>query len=134
MSATLPHVAFVCTRNSCRSQMAEAAARVLAADVFDAYSAGTDPALRIDEGALLAVRRRYGYDMELTGQWPKALDELPQVDVLITMGCGVECPAIPAARREDWGLPDPAGRGEGVCLNVLDQIETNVRRLCDVLA
>ena len=111
-----PKVAFICTHNSCRSQMAEALAKSLAAGAFDAYSAGTDLKAHINPDAVRCIKRLYGVDMEATGQRPKPLSDLPQVDIVVTMGCGVECPWLPARHREDWGLDDPTG-GDGELFN-----------------
>lgn len=104
-----PKVAFVCTHNSCRSQMAEALARLLAADALEPYSAGTELKDRINPDAVRCIQRLYGVDMEAAGQRPKTLPELPPVDIVVTMGCGVQCPWLPCRRREDWGIEDPTG-------------------------
>lgn len=103
-----PVVAFVCVHNRCRSQMAQALGRLLAGDVFESVSAGTEPGERIDPEAVRLVREHWGVDMEQT-QRCKSLSELPEVDVLVTMGCGVDCPVLPCRQREDWGLEDPSG-------------------------
>ena len=108
-----PKVAFVCVHNSCRSQIAEALGRHLAADVFDSYSAGTETKPRINPDAVRLMKEIYGIDMEQT-QRSKLLSELPPVDVVVTMGCNVQCPALPCRRREDWGLEDPTGRSDEV--------------------
>lgn len=118
-----PKVAFVCTHNSCRSQMAEAIGRLLAADVFESYSAGTDVKPRINPDAVRAVKRLYGADMELS-QRPKLISELPDIDVAVTMGCGVECPFLPCRHREDWGLNDPTGGDDAV----FDQTAEAIRK------
>ena len=101
MSA-LPKVAFVCVHNSCRSQIAEALGKHLAADVFESYSAGTELKPSINTDAVRLMKERYHIDMEKT-QYSKLLSALPPVDVVITMGCGVSCPQVPCKRREDWG-------------------------------
>lgn len=123
-----PVVAFVCVHNRCRSQMAQALGRLLAGDVFESVSAGTEPGERIDPEAVRLVREHWGVDMEQT-QRCKSLSELPEVDVLVTMGCGVDCPVLPCRRREDWGLEDPSGGPEETYLAVLARIEERVRDL-----
>lgn len=125
-------VAFICTHNSCRSQMAEAIGKILAGDVFESYSAGTEVKDRINPDAVRLIKARYGVDMELT-QRPKLLAELPRVNVVITMGCGVECPYLPAERREDWGLDDPTGKGDEAFLAVIEAIEAKMRALKESL-
>lgn len=129
----LVSVAFICTHNACRSQMAEALARALAPGVLDARSAGTDPADAINADAALVLREEYGLDTARLR--PKALDELPPVDVVVTMGCGVACPALPAAHREDWGLEDPSGGGRRAMLETAEAVRRRVLDLrCRALA
>lgn len=100
--------AFVCTGNSCRSQMAEGWAKHLGSHILESYSAGTHPATEINPLAI-AVMKEVGVD--ITSQIPKLLDEIPyEIDILITMGCGVECPYLPNDYRADWGLEDPVGK------------------------
>ena len=120
-----PRVAFVCVHNACRSQMAEAIARILAGDVFDSFSAGTETKPAIDPTAVRLVREQYGVDMTET-QYSKTLDALPEVDVVVTMGCNVQCPSLPCRRREDWGLDDPSGKEDSVYLAVMDTIRQRV--------
>lgn len=126
-----PVVAFVCVHNSCRSQMAEALGRHLAADVFTSCSAGTETVPRINPDAVRLMGEIYGIDMQ--GQYSKTLDKLPSVDVLITMGCNVQCPALPCKRREDWGLEDPTGKGDEEFRKVIAAIEQKVLALRDSL-
>ena len=123
-----PRVAFVCVHNACRSQMAEAIARILAGDVFDSFSAGTETKPAIDSTAVRLVREQYGVDMTET-QYSKTLDALPEVDVVVTMGCNVQCPSLPCRRREDWGLDDPTGKEDSVYLAVMDTIRQRVLEL-----
>ena len=93
-------VAFICVHNSCRSQMAEALGKLLASDTFESYSAGTEIGAQINPDAVRIIKQLYGVDMERT-QHPKLLSELPAVDVVVTMGCNVQCPALPCKFRED---------------------------------
>lgn len=94
------NVAFVCVHNSCRSQMAEAITKIKHSDTFNAYSAGTHVKDKINEGAVNFIQTYYDYNM-LEKQTPKLLDQLPEVDVVVTMGCNVDCPFIPSKHRED---------------------------------
>lgn len=126
-----PVVAFVCVHNSCRSQMAEALGRHLAADVFTSCSAGTETVPRINPDAVRLMKEIYGIDME--DQYSKTLDKLPPVDVLITMGCNVRCPALPCQRREDWGLEDPTGKSDEEFRKVIAVIEEKVLALRESL-
>ena len=103
-------VAFVCVHNSCRSQMAEAISKLLAADVYEAFSAGTETKPQINQDAVKAIQELYGVDMNLT-QHSKLIDEIPPFDIVVSMGCNVNCPFLPCKHREDWGLDDPTGKG-----------------------
>jgi arsenate reductase len=106
-----PKVAFVCVHNSCRSQMAEALSKIYAADVFDSFSGGTETKPQINRDAVKTIKDLYKIDMDLT-QHSKLLTELPKIDILITMGCNVQCPSLPCKYREDWGLEDPTGKSD----------------------
>ena len=108
---TKPKVAFICVHNSCRSQIAEALGKYLAADVFESYSAGTETKPQINQDAVRLMKRAYSIDMELT-QHSKLLSEIPFVDIVITMGCNVACPYLPCNHREDWGVDDPTGKAD----------------------
>jgi len=123
-----PKVAFICTHNSCRSQMAEAISKKLASDVFDAYSAGTEIKETINPDAVRIVQKIYGIDMTVN-QHPKLLSELPPVDIAVTMGCGVQCPYLPCKHREDWGLDDPTGKTEDEFIRTAEIIEEKINDL-----
>lgn len=100
-------VAFVCTHNSCRSIMAEGWLRHLNNGKFDVYSAGTE-VYPGPKPKALEVMQDLGIDMNHASS--KLLDKIPsKLDILVTMGCGVECPHVPTKHREDWGLDDPSG-------------------------
>ena len=100
-------VAFICVHNSCRSQMAEGLARHLGSHVLESYSAGTE---EYPEVKPLAVEVMEEIGISMDSYYPKLLTAIPEeVDVLITMGCGVVCPFLPAKHEEDWGLDDPSG-------------------------
>lgn len=120
-----PRVAFVCVHNSCRSQIAEALGHALAGEVFDSCSAGTETKPAINPDAVRLVRERYGIEMDRT-QYSKLLSALPPVDVLVTMGCGVQCPSLPCTHREDWGLADPTGKDDATFLETIRAIEEKV--------
>ena len=121
-------VAFICVHNSCRSQIAEALSRHLASDVFESYSAGTELGDRINPDAVRLMKQIYGIDMEQS-QRPKFLEEIPPVDIVITMGCNVECPYLPCEHREDWGLDDPTGKTDDDYIEVIKVIEAKIKGL-----
>lgn len=118
-------VAFICVHNSCRSQIAEALGKKLASDVFESYSAGTETKPRINQDAVRLMKKVHGIDMEAT-QYSKLLSDIPEVDVVITMGCNVQCPFLPCSHREDWGLDDPTGQSDDVFLQIIKAIEQKI--------
>ncbi len=118
-------VAFVCVHNSCRSQMAEAVAKIKASDTLEVYSAGTQRVPEINQTAVKLIKERYNVDMNQT-QSSKLVDEIPDVDIIITMGCNVECPYLPSKHREDWGLDDPSGHPYSAYEETLSLIEEKV--------
>ena len=118
-------VAFICVHNSCRSQIAEALGKELASDVFESYSAGTETRPQIDRDAVRLMKQVHGIDMEQT-QYSKLLSDIPEVDVVITMGCNVHCPYLPCSHREDWGLEDPSGKDDEAFLETIRLIEEKV--------
>ena len=128
MSETKPKVAFICVHNSCRSQIAEALGKHLAADVFESYSAGTETKDRINPDAVRIIKQLYGIDMEET-QGSKLLEDIPPVDIVITMGCNVECPCLPCKHREDWGLDDPTGKPDEEFIKIIKTIEIKIKDL-----
>ena len=115
-------VAFICVHNSCRSQIAEALGKKLASDVFESYSAGTETKPRINPDAVRLMKQVHGIDMEET-QYSKLLSDIPEVDVVITMGCNVQCPFLPCSHREDWGLEDPSVKSDDTFLETIRLIE-----------
>lgn len=117
--------AFICVHNSCRSQMAEAISKIIAADAYEAYSAGTETKPQINQDAVAVIKKLYGVDMNQT-QKSKLLSEIPPVDIVITMGCNVQCPYLPCSFREDWGLEDPMGKSEDEFIYIAKIIERKV--------
>ena len=118
-------VAFICVHNSCRSQIAEALGKKLASDVFESYSAGTETKPQINPDAVRLMKQIHGIDME-AAQYSKLLSDIPEVDVVITMGCNVQCPFLPCSHREDWGLEDPSGKEDAAFLETIDLIEKRI--------
>ncbi len=121
-------VAFICVHNSCRSQIAEALGKHLAADVFESYSAGTETKPQINQDAVRIMKELYGIDMELT-QRSKLLSDIPPVDIVITMGCNVQCPYLPCEHREDWGLEDPSGKADAAFHKTIRIMEKKILEL-----
>lgn len=118
-------VAFICVHNSCRSQMAEALGKKLASDIFESYSAGTETKPKINQDAVRIMKVLYDIDMEKE-QYSKLLADIPPVDIVITMGCNVQCPFLPCSYREDWGLDDPTGKSDDEFIMTAKIIENKI--------
>lgn len=103
-------VAFICVKNSCRSQVAEALAKSLAPDIIDPVSGGTEPAEEVDPGAIEAMK---DIGINISQARPKQLpaETLASLDLVVHMGCGAPgmCLIVPGILSEDWGVEDPAG-------------------------
>ena len=123
-------VAYICVHNSCRSQMAEALSKLFASDIIEAYSAGTETKPEINKDAVEIIGDLYGVDMT-KDQKSKLLTEIPPVDIVVTMGCNVECPYFPSKHREDWGLEDPTGKSREEFVKTARTIEEKVKDLRD---
>ncbi len=121
-------VAFICVHNSCRSQIAEALGKKLLSDICDCYSAGTEKKSRINQDAVRLMKQVYGIDMEDT-QYPKLFDEIPEADIVISMGCNVICPYLPGKLQLNWGLEDPSGRSDEEFLKIMQKVEDNLKKL-----
>ena len=121
-------VAFICVHNSCRSQIAEALGKHLRGDEFLFYSAGTETKPQINQDAVRLMKQLYNIDMGQT-QHSKLLSDIPEVDVVITMGCNVQCPCLPCSHREDWGLEDPTGKPDEAFIEVIRKIHQRIMQL-----
>jgi len=121
-------VAFICVENSNRSQMAEAFARMYAAEQIEPYSAGSRPSGRIHPKTVTAMRE-VGYDLEK--HWSKSLSDIPDVeyDVVVTMGCGDKCPHLRARRKENWDVPCPKEMPAAQFRDMRDLIREHVKAL-----
>ena len=128
-----PKIAFICVHNSCRSQIAEALGKHLAADAFDSYSAGTEVKPQINQDAVRLMKQLYGIDMEQT-QRSKLLEDIPPVDIVVTMGCNVTCPFLPCKHREDWGLDDPTGKSDAEFEHTIKTIYSKIEDLRERIA
>jgi arsenate reductase (thioredoxin) len=124
----MARVLFVCLHNAGRSQMSEALFARAAAGRHEARSAGTTPGDRVHP-EVIAVMRELGID--LAGRRPQGLTtELAEwADVVVTMGCGDECPYIPGKRYLDWDLPDPKRLPVDHVRVIRDEIDDRVRGL-----
>ena len=126
------NILFVCVENSCRSQMAEAFARVLGKGRIAAYSAGSRSSGMVNPDAV-KVMAEAGFD--LSGHFSKSLADIPDIeyDIAVTMGCGDECPFVKAKKRVDWNIPDPKGNTLQFFRAVRNLIEAKVNELLSTL-
>ncbi|MDR6866624.1 protein-tyrosine-phosphatase [Microbacterium resistens] len=126
--ATTPSVLFVCVHNAGRSQMAAGFLRDIAGDRIEVRSAGSLPAAQINPVAVAAMAEE---GIDIAGEQPKVLttEAVQDSDVVITMGCGDECPFFPGKRYEDWVLDDPAGQGIEAVRPIRDEIRRRIERL-----
>jgi len=127
-----PTVLFVCIHNAGRSQMAAAYLQRLAGARIDVLSAGSQPADQVNPVAVAAMAEE---GIDLASEQPKLLTDaaVREADVVVTMGCGDECPFYPGKRYEDWVLDDPAGQGIEVVRPIRDEIKRRVERLVEEL-
>lgn len=125
---TKPTVLFVCVHNAGRSQMAAGYLQYLAGDRIDVLSAGSQPANQLNPIAIAAMAEE---SIDIANAEPKILtdDAVRTSDVVITMGCGDECPYYPGKRYEDWDLTDPAGQNIDAVRIIRDDIKQRVRDL-----
>ncbi|WP_028266134.1 arsenate reductase ArsC [Arthrobacter sp. MA-N2] len=130
--AKKPSVLFVCVHNAGRSQMAATFLTTLAQGRIDVRSAGSQPADQVNPAAVEAMAE-LGIDM--SAEIPKVLttEAVKESDVVITMGCGDECPYFPGKRYEDWVLEDPAGQGIEAVRPIRDEIKSRIEGLIDSL-
>ncbi len=127
----MKRVLFVCVENANRSQMAEAFAHLYGGNQVEALSAGSKPSGQINPKA---IRFMAELDYDLSNHASKSLDEIDgEFDAVITMGCGDNCPWVPAKRREDWALPDPKHMDDEGYRAVRDEIAERVKALLAAL-
>ncbi len=123
-----PTVLFVCVHNAGRSQMAAGYLQHLAGDRIEVLSAGSKPGHEINPVAVAAMAEE---GIDIAANEPKVLtsEAVQASDVVITMGCGDECPYFPGKRYEDWKLDDPAGQGIEAVRPIRDEIRVRIEHL-----
>lgn len=133
MGPSLPVVLFVCVHNAGRSQMAAGLLERVGRDRVRVRSAGTEPAEEVHPRVVEAMRE---VGIDVSARQPHRLEdhEVREADVVVTMGCGDECPFYPGKRYEEWDLPDPAGKPLDEVRAIRDEIERRVRGLLDSLS
>lgn len=124
----MPTVLFLCVHNAGRSQMAAGWMRHIAGERVTVLSAGSAPGETVNPAAV-EVMGELGVDISSAAPRKWTDDDARGADVIVTMGCGDECPVYPGVRREDWPLTDPAGRSTDVVRDVRDEIRARVAHL-----
>ena len=121
-------IAFVCVHNSCRSQIAEALGKKLMNDKYEFYSCGTALKNQINQDAVRIMKDLYQIDME-KDQYSKLITDIPEVDIMISMGCEVGCPYIGRNFDDNWNLKDPTGQDDEFFKKIISDIENRVLSL-----
>jgi len=124
----VPEVLFVCTHNAGRSQMAAVLAHHYAGDALHIRTGGSAPGGRIHPEVAQAMKQ---IGLSLDDEFPKPLTDevVAAADVVVTMGCGDECPYLPGRRYEDWPIADPAGGTEQEVAAIRNDVDNHVRDL-----
>ena len=127
-----PEILFLCVHNAGRSQMAAAFARAIGGERVVVHSAGSAPGESLNP-AVVAAMLEVGLD--ISHEAPKKLtDQMAlDADVIVTMGCGDQCPYYPGKRYEDWELTDPAGQPVEVVRTIRDEVRRRVGDLIEQL-
>lgn len=121
-------VAFICVHNSCRSQIAEALGKKYLHDICECYSAGTETKPQINQDAVRLMKQLHGIDMEKE-QYSKLIQDIPKVDIAVSMGCNVACPYMPDTESFNWELDDPTGQGDEFFIGTINSIEKHIHTL-----
>ena len=121
-------IAFVCVHNSCRSQIAEALGKKFMSDRYDFYSCGTELKPQINQDAVRLIKDMYQIDME-QNQYSKLVQDIPQVDIAISMGCNVTCPYVGKSFDDNWNLDDPTGKSDNEFIKIIKEIEKKIKKL-----
>ena len=132
MTDLLPTIVFLCVHNAGRSQMAAGFARSMGGDRVRVFSGGSAPAAAVNPMAVAAMAE-VGIDIAAGRPQPWTIEAIRAADVVVTMGCGDECPYVPGVQYEDWALNDPSGLPLERVREIRDAIRDRVTRLLDRL-
>jgi arsenate reductase len=128
MSIDVPTVLFLCVHNAGRSQMAAGWTIEMGGDAVNVLSAGSEPGDRLNPAAVQAMAE-VGIDISSRTPQRWTPEMLQSVDVVVSMGCGDDCPVVPGTRRVEWELDDPAGQPIEMVRGVRDAIRVLVEEL-----
>ena len=121
-------IAFVCVHNSCRSQIAEALGKKFMSDRYDFYSCGTELKPQINQDAVRLIKDMYQIDME-QNQYSKLVQDIPQVDIAISMGCNVTCPYVGKSFDDNWNLDEKKKKSDDEFIKIIKEIEKKIKKL-----
>lgn len=122
-------VAFLCKSNSSRSQIAEALGNKFASDVMECYSAGVENSKDVDPRAVQILNEMYDLDIIEEGYRSKLITELPEIDIIIYMGCNVKCAQIPCQMEFDWGIANTKDKSDEDFKKIVKEIKKNILEL-----
>lgn len=124
-------IAFICNHNSCRSQIAEYFGKKYLSEIYDIYSAGSEIKSEINNDAVRLIKKLHNDDISLT-QHPKTINDIPEPDIIISMGCYNGCPYINKEFTFDWQIKDPTGKSDDEFIKVINEIKEKVINLKNI--
>lgn len=124
-------IAFICNHNSCRSQIAEYFGKKYLSEIYDIYSAGSEIKSEINNDAVRLIKKLYNDDISLM-QHPKTINDIPEPDIIISMGCYNGCPYINKEFTFDWQIKDPTGKSDDEFIKVINEIKEKVLNLKNI--
>lgn len=127
----MKNLVFICIHNSCRSQIAEYFGKKYLSDIYNIYSAGSEIKSEINKDAVRIIKQLYNDDISLS-QHPKTINEIPEPDIIISMGCYNGCPYLNKDFTADWQIEDPTGKNDFEFIKIINQIKEKVLQLKNI--
>lgn len=127
----MKNIVFICIHNSCRSQIAEYFGKKYLGDIYNVYSAGSEIKSEINKYAVRIIKQLYNDDISLS-QHPKTINEIPEPDIIISMGCYNGCPYLNKDFTADWQIEDPTGKNDFEFIKIINQIKEKVLQLKNI--
>lgn len=127
----MKNLVFICIHNSCRSQIAEYFGKKYLSDIYNIYSAGSEIKSEINKDAVRIIKQLYNDDISLS-QHPKTINEIPEPDIIISMGCYNGCPYLNKDFTADWQIEDPTGKNDFEFIKIINQIKEKILQLKNI--
>ena len=127
----MKNIVFICIHNSCRSQIAEYFGKKYLSDIYNIYSAGSEIKSEINKDAVRIIKQLYNDDISLS-QHPKTINEIPEPDIIISMGCYNGCPYLNKDFTADWQIEDTTGKSDSELKKIINQIKEKVLQLKNI--